>query len=130
MGLGQDTCPNAAMTMTLAFVEERGVGMGGEYHAADPICDAVVWVGGNIIEGLVDGHGGVFSCCECLLGTSVTEGDKELAAHGTSVIEEGVNNSLETYLTPRLLSGELAPALVAYWTLEPYMTSVGLYGES
>ena len=42
------------------FIEESGVGVANKDHVDDAISDAVVGVGGNVVEKLVDRSGSVF----------------------------------------------------------------------
>ena len=51
--------PGAATGMS--FIEESGVDVAGKDHVAGAISDAVVGVGGNVVEKLVGHSGSVFS---------------------------------------------------------------------
>ena len=69
-------CPSLTTTLDSLRKEALAWAASTMYHAAGPIGDAIVWVGGNIMEELVNDRSGVLSS-RCLLGA---DGDEELVA--------------------------------------------------
>ena len=68
--------------------------MGSKDHVAGSVGDAIVGVGRNVVQKLVDGGvcglggGGLF-------GADGGEGDEELVVHGTGIVEEDVDDALD-----------------------------------
>ena len=59
--------------------------MGGEYHGAGAVEDAVVGVGGEVVKELTEvGLGELGGCGLC--GSKVAEGDKELVVYCATII--------------------------------------------
>jgi hypothetical protein len=69
--------------------------MSAEYHVASKICGAVVGVGGQVVKKLVYGVGGGFGGSG-LLGTQGAESGKELVVNCTCIVEESVNDALNS----------------------------------
>ena len=69
----EDVSTSAAVAF--GFIVEAGVGVSTECHVAAGICGAVVRVGGEVVEELVDGFSGGFSGSG-LLGAQGAESDK------------------------------------------------------
>jgi hypothetical protein len=94
-------------TAALLFVVKAGVGMSAEYHVADAICGAVVWVRGQVVKELVHGNIGGFSGCG-LLRTQGAEGGKEFVVNSLCIVEESANvalNSFDTFCGERRAEG-------------------------
>ncbi len=77
---------------------KAGVGVSAENHVAGAICDAVVWVHGQVVEELVHGNIGGFSSCG-LLGAQGAEGGKEFVVNSAWVVEESANDALNSFGT-------------------------------
>ena len=86
----------ASAAAGFGFIEETGVGVASKQHVAGAVSDAVVGVGGDVVEELVNGRAGGFSGGS-LLGAYGAEGDEELIVDGAAVPEEGANNALDTF---------------------------------
>ena len=73
-------------TPRFCFVEVAGIGVSCQYHVACSVCGAVVGVGGDVVEELVDACVGVL-CGGGLLGADGAEGAEELRVNGPGVVE-------------------------------------------
>ena len=78
------------------FIEETSVGVASKQHVTGAVSNAVVGVGGDVVEELVNGRAGGFSG-RSLLGVYGAEGNEELIVDGAAVPEEGANNALDTF---------------------------------
>ena len=77
---------------------KAGVGVSAENHVSSTICGAVVGVCGQVVKKLVYGDIGGFSCCG-LLETQCTQSGKEFVVNCTCVVEESVNDALNSFDT-------------------------------
>ena len=68
----------------LGLVEVPGIGVDGKQHAAGAVCDAVVGVGGDVVQELVDGGASGLGGGS-LLGADGAEGDKEFVVNSAAV---------------------------------------------
>lgn len=79
-----------------SFSEKAGVGMCRQYHGASLVSDAVIGVGGNIVEQLVNS-----GCRGCggrgLLGADGAERGKQLVIDGPGIVEKGTNDALNAF---------------------------------
>ena len=76
---------SAGATASMGDVKIRGVGVGGEYHGAGSVEDAVVGVGGEVVEELIEvGLGELGGCGLC--GSKVAEGNGELVVYCAPII--------------------------------------------
>ena len=70
-------------------------------HVAHTICDAIIWVRGNIVNKFVNsvsvGFGG-----RGLLGENGAESDKKFVGGHTSVPEEGAKDTLDAFDSVRV----------------------------
>jgi len=83
------------LDFAICFVEVAGIGVSCQYHVACGVCGAVVGVGGDVVEELVDACGGVM-CGGGLLGADGAEGAKELWVDGPGIVEEGAHDALDS----------------------------------
>ena len=117
---------SAGATASMGDVKIRGVVVGGEDHGAGLVEDAVVGVGGEVVEELTDvGLGELGGCGLC--GSKVAEGDKELVVYCAPIIQEGANYGLDSFDTSgvkwgdgvrrvgELLFGAINDGCVAKW---------------
>jgi hypothetical protein len=74
---------------------KAGIGVSAENHVAGAICDAILWVCGQVVEELVHGNIGGFSGCG-LLGAQGAEGGKEFVVDSACVVEESANDALNS----------------------------------
>ncbi len=72
--------------------------MSAENQVASTICGAVVGVCGQVVKKLAHGNIGGFSGCG-LLGAQGAEGGKEFVVNCTCVVEESVNDALNSFDT-------------------------------
>jgi len=68
--------------------------VGGEDHVAGAEGDAVVGVGGDVVQELVDGGIGCFGGGG-LFGADRAEGDEELVVDGAGEVEQGADDALD-----------------------------------
>ena len=71
--------------MCFGDIEVCGIRVGGKVHVAGYVGDAVMLVCYDIVQQLVDG-GSSFFCCFGLLGSNVTECNKEFIVYRTAVL--------------------------------------------
>ena len=76
---------SACATESMGDVKICGVGVVGEDHGAGSVEDAVVRVGGEIVEELTEVGLGELSGCG-LCGSKVAEGDEELVVYCATII--------------------------------------------
>ena len=77
-----------------AGIEVGGIGVGREDHVAGSVGDAIVGVGGTVVQELVDFViGAAFG--RRLFGADVTESMEEFVVYDTGVVEEGADNALD-----------------------------------
>jgi hypothetical protein len=88
----------------LGFIEKTSIGVSAQDHVASSIDDAVVWVGSNIVQEVVDrllssnsGFG--------LLGRNGTESHKEFVVYCKGVVKEGPDNFLDAVLAVIIKEG-------------------------
>ena len=86
---------SAHAAASFADIKVRCVGVSGSNHLAGSIDDAIVRVGGDVVEELVDGLRGGFSGGG-LFGTDGVDGNQELVINGATVEEESSNDALNT----------------------------------
>ena len=68
--------------------------MGREDHVAGSVGDAIVGVGGTVVQELVDFVVGAAGGRR-LFGVDVTESMEEIVVYGAGVVEEGTGNALD-----------------------------------
>ena len=78
----------------LADVEIGSIGVGGDNHFTGSIDDAIVRVGDNVVEELVDGQRSGFSG-GCFFGANRVDGDQELVVNGATVKEKSTKDALD-----------------------------------
>ena len=79
---------------TFAEVDEGGIHVGSGDHVAGLIGDAIVCIGSNIIEKLVNGQKCGFGL-GCLFDANRADADHELVVHIRRIKEEGTNDALD-----------------------------------
>ena len=77
---------SAGATASTGDVKIRGVGVGGEDHGAGLVEDAVVGVGGEVVEELTEVSLGELGGCG-LCGSKVTKGKEELVVYCTTILQ-------------------------------------------
>jgi hypothetical protein len=82
-------------TVALCFVVKAGISVSAENHVAGAMCDAIVWVRGQVVEELVRGNIDGFSGCG-LLGAQGAEGGKEFVVGSACVVEESTNDAMNS----------------------------------
>ena len=89
---------SAGATASTGDVKIHGVGVGGEDHGAGLVEDAVVGVGGEVVEELTEvGLGELGGCGLC--GSKFAEGDEELVVYCAPIIQEGADDGLDSFDT-------------------------------
>ena len=83
------------MAARFGNVEVCCIGVSYQHQVSGLICDAIVWVHGNIIEKLFDGFIWVFRG-RCLLGSNVAEADKEFGVDRSGIVQQGDYDALDT----------------------------------
>ena len=82
---------SAGATASTGDVNISGVGVGGEDYGAGLVGDAVVGVGGEVVEELTEVGLGELGVCG-LCGCKVAEFDKDLVVYCASIIQEGADD--------------------------------------
>ena len=90
----EDVSTSAAASFGLFF--EPIIGVSSKNHVTHTIGDDVIGVDVYVVKELV-GCGVVELCGSSLMATEETEANKELFTDCTSIVEEGANNSLDTF---------------------------------
>ena len=89
---------SAGATASTGNVKIRGIGVGGEDHGAGSVEDAVVGVGGQVVDELTEvGLGDLGGCVLCR--SKFAEGEKELVVHCATIKQEGADDGLDTFDT-------------------------------
>jgi len=86
----------ASSAASVAGVEVGGVGVCCEDHAAGAVEDAVVGIGGAVVEEMIEA--GVGGCCGCsLLCAKFAEGMEKFVVHCSCVVKECTHNALNAF---------------------------------
>ena len=82
--------------MSFADVKVGGISIGGSNHVAGLIDNAIVWVGGDIIEELVNSQRCSFSG-GCLFDDNRADDNQDLVIHSLSIKNKGTNDALDAF---------------------------------
>ena len=79
-----------------SLAEVVSIGLSCKYHVNFTIGDAIVWVRGNIVKGLVDSVSGVIGS-RALLVSHGAESDKNFVVDHVSVPQKGADGALDAF---------------------------------
>ena len=79
----------------LVNIKVGNIRVSGENHVAGPVGDAIIGVGGSIVQELIDFVVGAAGCGS-LFGANVVESMEEFVVNGTGIVEQGANDALDS----------------------------------